>query len=858
MGAHTIRQRIADELGVRPHQVAAAVDLLDGGATVPFIARYRKEATGTLDDTQLRTLEERLGYLRELEDRRVAVLEEIRRQGKLDPALEERIMAAESKARLEDIYLPFKPKRRTKAQVARENGLEPLADALLADPTLDPQETAAGYVTEQVADPAAALEGARAILVERFAEDADLIGGLRERMWTRGRMVTTVRAGKETEGAKYADYFAFSQPFTKLPSHRILAAFRGEKEEILDVAIEPDDTQPEPGVVTEWERIIAAAAGVRDEGRPGDRWLAECVRWAWRTRILLHLAIDIRVRLRTVAEEGAIGVFANNLRDLLLAAPAGSRATMGLDPGLRTGVKVAVVDSTGKVVATDTIYPHEPRRAWDAALATLTKVAAAHDVELVAIGNGTASRETEKLARELATRNPGLKLIPVVVSEAGASVYSASAFASAELPDLDVSLRGAVSIARRLQDPLAELVKIDPKSIGVGQYQHDLPESSLSRSLDAVVEDCVNAVGVDVNTASAPLLRRVSGVTESLAAQIVAHRDANGPFRTRTALVDVPRLGPKAFEQCAGFLRIRGGDDPLDVSGVHPEAYPVVRRILTRAKTDIATLIGNAPKLKSLSPKEFVDERFGLPTVTDILTELEKPGRDPRPAFRTATFAEGVHKISDLRPGMLLEGQVTNVAAFGAFVDVGVHQDGLVHVSAMAKQFVADPREVVKSGDVVRVKVLEVDEARKRISLTLRLDDEAGGGRPDRDPRRDGQGRDGQGRGRQGGGSRPTLDQKSGDQKAGDQKSGDQPRGDRSGNDRGRGDAGRGDAGRGNGGRGNSGGRGGSGRDDRGRDDRARDARGRGDRKPAPGGAGLGNSAMADALRRAGLAGNDK
>jgi uncharacterized protein len=735
--ALSIRQRIADELGARPHQVAAAVDLLDGGATVPFIARYRKEATGALDDAQLRTLEERLGYLRELEDRRAAVLEEIRKQGKLDAALEERIRAAESKARLEDIYLPYKPKRRTKAQVARENGLEPLADALLGDPTLDPQETAAGYLTEQVLDTAAALEGARAILVERFAEDADLIGGLRERMWTRGRLVTKVRGGKETDGAKYADYFDYSEPFTKLPSHRILAVFRGEKEEVLDVALEPDTDQAEPGVVTDWERVIAAAAGVRDQGRAADRWLADCVRFAWRTRILLHLSVDIRVRLRTAAEEGAIGVFANNLRDLLLAAPAGSRSTIGLDPGLRTGVKVAVVDATGKVVATDTIYPHEPRRAWDAALASLTKLALAHDVELVAIGNGTASRETEKLARELAARNPALGLVPVVVSEAGASVYSASAYASAELPELDVALRGAVSIARRLQDPLAELVKIEPKSIGVGQYQHDLPESALSRSLDAVVEDCVNAVGVDVNTASAPLLRRVSGITESLAAQIVAHRDTNGPFRTRTALADVPRLGPKAFEQCAGFLRIRDGDDPLDVSGVHPEAYPVVRRILARAKTDIGALIGNAPKLKSLAPKEFVDERFGLPTVSDILAELEKPGRDPRPAFRTATFAEGIHKISDLRPGMVLEGQVTNVAAFGAFVDVGVHQDGLVHVSAMSATFVSDPREVVKSGDVVRVKVVEVDEARKRISLTLRLDDEAGAAKPERGPRRD-------------------------------------------------------------------------------------------------------------------------
>ncbi|WP_219419228.1 Tex family protein [Pseudonocardia nigra] len=816
---HSIPQRIADELGVRPHQVAAAVDLLDGGATVPFIARYRKEATGTLDDAQLRTLEERLRYLRELEERRTVVLDEIRKQGKLDEALEARILAAESKARLEDIYLPFKPKRRTKAMIAREAGLEPLADTLLADPTQDPSGVAEGYRNEQVPDAAAALEGARSILVERFAEDADLIGGLRERMWTRGRLVTKVREGKETEGAKFADYFDFSEPFTKLPSHRILAAFRGEKEEILDVTLEPDTEPAEPGVVTDFERTIAAAFGIKDDGRPADKWLGDAVRWAWRTRILLHLGIDIRVRLRTVAEEGAIGVFATNLRDLLLAAPAGSRATMGLDPGLRTGVKVAVVDATGKVVATDTIYPHAPRNDWKGALATLTKLAAAHDVELVAIGNGTASRETDKLARELAANNPGLKLTPVMVSEAGASVYSASAFASAELPDLDVSLRGAVSIARRLQDPLAELVKIDPKSIGVGQYQHDLAESALSRSLDAVVEDCVNAVGVDVNTASVPLLRRVSGITEGLATQIVLHRDANGPFRTRKALADVPRLGPKAFEQCAGFLRIRGGDDPLDVSGVHPEAYPVVHRILARAKTDIAALIGSSQKIKSLKPHEFVDSSFGLPTVTDILAELEKPGRDPRPAFRTATFAEGVHKIADLKPGMLLEGVVTNVAAFGAFVDVGVHQDGLVHVSAMSKQFVSDPREVVKSGDVVRVKVLEVDEGRKRISLTLRLDDEVGAG--------------GQRGGNQRGGDQRGRDQR-GEQRRGprDQSRGDQPKGGPRDQQKGRGDQ--------------RGGRGG-------------DRRGGG--RPGGGGSGggPGNSAMADALRRAGLTGdNDK
>jgi uncharacterized protein len=814
----SIPQRIADELGVRPHQVTAAVDLLDGGSTVPFIARYRKEATGALDDAQLRTLEERLRYLRELEERRTVVLEEIRKQGKLDEALESRIMAAESKARLEDIYLPYKPKRRTKAMIARENGLEPLADTLLADPAQDPATVAEGYLNEQVPDTAAALEGARAILVERFAEDADLIGGLRERMWTRGRLVTKVREGKETDGAKFADYFDFSEPFTKLPSHRILAAFRGEKEEVLDVALEPENEPVEPGVVTDYERTIAAAFGIRDEGRPGDKWLSDAVRWAWRTRILLHLSIDIRVRLRTVAEEGAIGVFATNLRDLLLAAPAGSRATMGLDPGLRTGVKVAVVDATGKVVATDTIYPHAPRNDWEGALAKLTKLAAAHEVELIAIGNGTASRETDKLAGELVARNPGLKLTKVMVSEAGASVYSASAYASAELPDLDVSLRGAVSIARRLQDPLAELVKIDPKSIGVGQYQHDLPESSLSRSLDAVVEDCVNAVGVDVNTASVPLLRRVSGITEGLAAQIVLHRDTHGPFRTRTALADVPRLGPKAFEQCAGFLRIRGGDNPLDISGVHPESYPVVRRILERAKTDIAALIGNAQKIKSLKPHEFVDAQFGLPTVTDILAELEKPGRDPRPAFRTATFAEGVHKISDLKPGMLLEGVVTNVAAFGAFVDVGVHQDGLVHVSAMSNQFVSDPRDVVKSGDVVRVKVLEIDEARKRISLTLRLEDEpAAGARPGRDQNRD---RKGEPRDRKPGGRR---DQQGGQGRRDQQ--GGQGRRDQQGDQRGRGG-----------------------------DRRGGDRRGAGQRQGA---AAPVNNAMADALRRAGLAGGD-
>jgi uncharacterized protein len=723
--SQSVNRRIAAELGVRDRQVEAAVGLLDGGATVPFIARYRKEATGALDDAQLRSLEERLRYLRELDERRDAILESIDSQGKLTDELRAQIMAADSKARLEDIYLPYKPKRRTKAQTAREAGLEPLADLLLTDPSRDPQTAAADFVDagKGVADAAAALEGARAILVERFAEDADLIGELRERMWTRGRLVSRVRAGKDEDGAKFADYFDFAEPFTKLPSHRVLAMFRGEKEEILDLTTDPGDEQDD------YERRIAQRFGVRDRGRAGDGWLLEVVRWAWRTRILVHLGIDLRLRLRQAAEDEAARVFAANLRDLLLAAPAGARATMGLDPGYRTGVKVAVVDTTGKVVATETIYPHVPHRKWDESISTLERLAVTHGVELIAIGNGTASRETDKLAADLIKRHPKLRLTKAVVSEAGASVYSASPYASRELPELDVSLRGAVSIARRLQDPLAELVKIDPKSIGVGQYQHDITESKLSRSLDAVVEDCVNGVGVDVNTASAPLLTRVSGIGEGLADNIVAHRDANGPFRARKALKSVPRLGPKAFEQCAGFLRIPDGDDPLDASSVHPEAYPVVRRILKATGGDIAALIGNTTTLRGLEPRNFVDDTFGLPTVTDILTELDKPGRDPRPAFKTATFKEGVDSLTDLEPGMLLEGVVTNVAAFGAFVDVGVHQDGLVHISAMSKSFVKDPRDVVKPGDVVRVKVLDVDVPRKRISLTLRLDDEAGGRR---------------------------------------------------------------------------------------------------------------------------------
>jgi protein Tex len=727
-----INQKIAEELGVREQQVAATVELLNGGATVPFVARYRKEITGGLDDAQLRTLEERLTYLRELEERRTVILESVREQGKLDAALEASIMAADTKGRLEDIYLPFKPKRRTKAEIAREAGLEPLSDLLLTEPQNDPKQVAERFVNpdKQVGDVTAALDGARAILVERFAEDADLIGALREQMWSNGRMSSTVRTGKRTEGEKFKDYFEFSEPLHKLPSHRILALFRGEKEEILDLSMQPEPVPATPAPATtpsSYELKIMQRFGISDRGRPGDKWLAETARWAWRTKIEVHLNIDLRTRLWTAAEEEGVRVFASNLRDLLLAAPAGARVTMGLDPGYRSGVKTAVVDATGKVVATTTIYPHEPQRAWDASLAVLGKLAVAHKVDLIAIGNGTASRETDKLASELVKLLPDLKMSKIVVSEAGASVYSASAFASEELPELDVTLRGAVSIARRLQDPLAELVKIDPKAIGVGQYQHDLGETKLARSLDAVVEDCVNAVGVDVNTASAPLLARVSGIGTTLAQSIVQHRDANGPFKSRKALKDVPRLGPKAFEQCAGFLRINDGEDPLDKSGVHPEAYPLVRKILQATKSDIKALIGNVEALRKVQPKTFVDDTFGLPTVTDILRELEKPGRDPRPAFKAAVFMEGVEKLSDLKPGMVLEGAVTNVAAFGAFVDIGVHQDGLVHISAMSKTFIKDPREVVKPGDIVKVKVLEVDVARKRIALTLRMDDPVGG-----------------------------------------------------------------------------------------------------------------------------------
>ncbi len=754
----SVGRRLADELGVRESQVRAAVELLDAGSTVPFIARYRKEVTGGLDDAQLRQLDERLSYLRELDERRGAIIESIRGQGKLDDALLGQLMLAETKARLEDIYLPYKPKRRTKAQIAREAGHEPVADALIGDPSTDPAQ----YTAEQ-------LDGARAILVERFAEDADLVGELRELMWNRGQITSKVRPGKEEAGAKFADYFEFDEPFHKLPSHRVLALLRGEKEDVLSLHLEPDAEEPAPGERTVYEGRIAVRFGIADRGRPADSWLLDTVRWAWRTKLQVSLGIDIRMRLRQAAEKDAVDVFAANLRDLLLAAPAGTRTTMGLDPGYRTGVKVAVVDATGKVVATEVIYPHKPQGQTEKSLAVLGALVARFGVELIAIGNGTASRETDALAAELISRiaasseNGANKPTKIVVSEAGASVYSASAYASQELPDMDVSLRGAVSIARRLQDPLAELVKIDPKSIGVGQYQHDVSETLLARSLGAVVEDAVNAVGVDVNTASVPLLSRVSGIASSVAESIVAHRDQHGPFRSRTALLDVPRLGPKAFEQCAGFLRIRDGEDPLDSSAVHPEAYPVVRRILESTGRGVTELIGNTTALRALRAAEFTDEKFGVPTVTDIISELEKPGRDPRPEFKTAEFAAGVEKVADLKPGMVLEGVVTNVAAFGAFVDVGVHQDGLVHVSAMSHTFVKDPREVVKSGDVVKVKVLEVDVARQRIGLSLRLDDEPGapaknerggnrgqgGGRQGEDgkQRQNGRGRQQQGRG---------------------------------------------------------------------------------------------------------------
>jgi uncharacterized protein len=735
----SIEQRLAVELVAKPEQVTAAITLLDEGATVPFIARYRKEATGGLDDIQLRLLEERLRYLRELEERRAAIVASITEQGKMNPALLDAIVHAEDKTRLEDLYLPYKLKRRTKAQIAAEAGLTPLADALLSDPTLNPDEEAARFLTPSfktegaadnpgVPDIKAALDGARQILMERFAEDAGLLQSLRGYLTEHAVVESKVIDGKQDAGEKFADYFDYSETIGTIPSHRALALFRGRREEMLSVALRLDTEEEKP----KWdaphnpcEGRIAARFGIAGKNRAADKWLLDTVRWAWRVKVFMHLETELMTGLREKAEVEAINVFARNLKALLLAAPAGQRATMGLDPGLRTGVKVAVIDSTGKVVDTSTVYPHQPRNDWDGSLHALALLAEKHQVSLISIGNGTASRETDRLAQDLIKLRPELKLTKIVVSEAGASVYSASEFASKELPDMDVSLRGAVSIARRLQDPLAELVKIDPKSIGVGQYQHDVGQTQLARSLDAVVEDCVNAVGVDVNTASAPLLARVSGLNASVAQNIVNHRDLKGVFTSRAGLRAVPRLGDKSFEQAAGFLRVMTSDNPLDASAVHPESYPLVEKILADIKRDVKTVIGDTGLLKSINPAKYADEKFGVPTITDILKELEKPGRDPRPEFTTATFKEGVEEIKDLRPDMILEGVVTNVAAFGAFVDIGVHQDGLVHISAMANSFVKDPHAVVKAGQVVKVKVLEVDARRKRIALTMRLSDVA-------------------------------------------------------------------------------------------------------------------------------------
>ena len=719
MAARLIRMiaaTIAQEIGVRPDQVETALKLLAEGNTVPFIARYRKEVTGGLDDTQLRTIETRATYLRELEERKQAILEAIEEQGKLNDDLRREILECDTKARLEDLYLPYKKRRKTKADIAREAGLEPLLEELISQPAADPQELASKYLREGFEDEKKALDGARAIIIDRCALDADLVGQVREEMFSSGTMEASVVAGKETEGAKFKDYFEFAEPFSSLPSHRILALLRGESEGILQLNLNAGDDDI-------YENMIAT----RFELDRSSQWLSQAVRWSWRTKLYISAGLDVRMRLKEVAEEGALQVFATNLRDVLLAAPAGQRATLGLDPGYRNGVKCAVVDPTGKVLDTAIVYPHQPQNQWSQAVQTLSSLCASHGVDLLAVGNGTASRESEKLAGEVAdliAKAGGKRPTPVVVSESGASVYSASQIAADEFPNMDVSLRGAVSIARRLQDPLAELVKIDPKAIGVGQYQHDVNQTALARTLDGVVEDAVNGVGVDLNTASAPLLERVAGVNPTLADNIVAYRNENGKFTTRKELKKVPRLGPKAYEQSAGFLRITGGADPLDSSAVHPEAYPVVQKIVKSTGLSVDELIGNTRVLNTLQPVDFADDTFGIPTVTDIIAELDKPGRDPRPEFKTATFKEGVEKISDLVPGMILEGTVTNVAAFGAFIDVGVHQDGLVHISAMSNKYVSDPHEVVRSGEVVKVKVLEVDVARKRISLTLRLDED--------------------------------------------------------------------------------------------------------------------------------------
>ncbi|WP_310608322.1 Tex family protein [Buttiauxella brennerae] len=717
---------IASELKARNEQVDAAVRLLDEGNTVPFIARYRKEVTGGLDDTQLRQLETRLGYLRELEDRRQTILKSITDQGKLTDELASAINGTLSKTELEDLYLPYKQKRRTRGQIAIEAGLEPLAELLWNDPSHTPEEAAASYVDADkgVADTKAALDGARYILMERFAEDAALLAKVRNYLWKNAHLVANVVAGKEEEGAKFRDYFDHHEPIATAPSHRALAMFRGRNEGILQLALNADPQHDEPPRESYCEQLIIDHLGLRLNNAPADAWRRAVVSWTWRIKVLMHLETELMGTVRERAEDEAINVFARNLHDLLMAAPAGLRATMGLDPGLRTGVKVAVVDSTGKLVATDTIYPHTGQAAKAAvAVAALCQK---HNVELVAIGNGTASRETERFFLDVQEQFPKVTAQKVIVSEAGASVYSASELAALEFPDLDVSIRGAVSIARRLQDPLAELVKIDPKSIGVGQYQHDVSQSQLAKKLDAVVEDCVNAVGVDLNTASVPLLTRVAGLTRMMAQNIVNWRDENGRFQNRQQLLKVSRLGPKAFEQCAGFLRINHGDNPLDASTVHPEAYPIVERILAATEQALQELMGNGEALRGLSPRDFTDERFGVPTVTDIIKELEKPGRDPRPEFKTAKFADGVETMNDLQPGMVLEGAVTNVTNFGAFVDIGVHQDGLVHISSLSDKFIDDPHKVVKAGDIVKVKVMEVDLARKRIALTMRLDEQPG------------------------------------------------------------------------------------------------------------------------------------
>ncbi len=722
-----ISQRIAEELGVQVPQVTSAVNLLDDGSTVPFIARYRKEATGGLDDTQLRTLEDRLRYLRELEERRETILKSIIAQDKMTPSLEKDIHAADTKTRLEDLYLPYKPKRRTKAQIAREAGLEPLADALFDDPTLSPDDEATRFIDtdKNVADIKGALEGARYILMERFSENAELLGQLREFLWEEGLLKSSAVEGKEEEGAKFRDYFDYDEPFKQVPSHRALAIFRGRNEGILQAGIHLKDEPEDRRETHPCEKLVADFWKITDQGRPADSWLRDAVRWTWRVKLLSQLETELMTRLREQSEDEAIKVFAKNLKDLLLAAPAGLRPTIGLDPGLRTGVKVAVVDGTGKLVEHTTIFPHAPRRQWKESLGMLATLCLTHKIELVSIGNGTGSRETDKLVAELMHNYPKLGLTRIVVSEAGASVYSASELATREFPDLDVSFRGAVSIARRLQDPLAELVKIEPKAIGVGQYQHDVSQTQLSRALEAVVEDCVNAVGVDVNTASGALLSRVSGLNKTLANNVVAFRDKNGVFRQREDLNKVERFGPKAFEQAAGFLRVMGGDNPLDSSAVHPEAYPLVEKIAARASREVKTLIGDSTFLKTLKAEEYTDDTFGVPTVVDIITELDKPGRDPRPEFKAAEFKDGIEDIKDLKLNMELEGSVTNVTNFGAFVDIGVHQDGLVHISALSDKFVKDPREVVKAGDIVKVKVMEVDIRRKRIGLSMRMGDRA-------------------------------------------------------------------------------------------------------------------------------------